>query len=67
MNPCPWRHPAQGPERELLQDCVLRPGEALYFPSHWWHATINVGETVFMSSFLAPGSAPRGAKSLAEL
>lgn len=58
------RHAAQGPVRRLLQDCTLRPGEALYFPSHWWHTTINVGEAVFMSSFLCPG---RASQSFAEL
>jgi hypothetical protein len=25
--------------------------EALYFPDHWWHATLNIGESVFMSTF----------------
>lgn len=33
-------------------DCTLQPGEALYFPSAWWHATLNVDEAVFMSSFV---------------
>mmetsp|Transcript_20702 Transcript_20702/g.53029 ORF Transcript_20702/g.53029 Transcript_20702/m.53029 type:complete len:345 (-) Transcript_20702:101-1135(-) len=40
-----------GSDLALLEDCVIGPGEALYFPSMWWHATVNIGEGVFMSSF----------------
>lgn len=33
-------------------DCVLSPGELLYFPPQWWHATLNLDRhTVFVSSF----------------
>jgi len=32
-------------------ECVLGPGEALYFPTNWYHATLNLGETVFLSTF----------------
>ena len=35
----------------LLEECNIVPGEVLYFPSNWWHAVVNVGETVFVSSF----------------
>eukprot|EP01026_Neomeris_dumetosa_P078475 TRINITY_DN84912_c0_g1_i2.p3 TRINITY_DN84912_c0_g1~~TRINITY_DN84912_c0_g1_i2.p3 ORF type:complete len:135 (-),score=6.29 TRINITY_DN84912_c0_g1_i2:167-571(-) len=38
-------------EKAMMQDCIIGPGELLYFPSEWWHATINLGETVFVSSF----------------
>ena len=37
--------------RGKLFECTIGPGEALYFPDHWWHATLNIGETVFMSTF----------------
>mmetsp|Transcript_57521 Transcript_57521/g.120280 ORF Transcript_57521/g.120280 Transcript_57521/m.120280 type:complete len:287 (-) Transcript_57521:132-992(-) len=34
------------------QECVIAPGEALFFPANWYHATLNIGETVFMSTFV---------------
>ena len=37
---------------ERPQDCTIEPGDLLYFPSKWYHAIINVGVTVFMSTFL---------------
>ena len=37
-------------ERPLT--CLIGPGDLLYFPKGWWHAVVNVGETVFMSTFL---------------
>ena len=37
-------------ERPL--ECRIWPGDLLYFPKGWWHAIVNVGETVFMSTFL---------------
>ena len=30
----------------------LYPGDALYFPSKWWHATFNLDQTVFISTFV---------------
>ncbi|KAK9810390.1 hypothetical protein WJX72_009893 [[Myrmecia] bisecta] len=42
----------QGQDRDLLLDCTIGPGEALYFPSMWWHAVVNIGESVFLSTFL---------------
>ncbi|XP_061849044.1 jmjC domain-containing protein 8 [Colius striatus] len=39
--------PAQRP-----LECTLRPGEALYFPERWWHATLNLDTSVFISTFL---------------
>lgn len=38
-------------ERELLE-CVCAPGDLLYIPSFWHHATLNIGETVFMATFV---------------
>lgn len=32
--------------------CTIGPGEVLYFPSKWYHATLNIGFTVFMTTFL---------------
>lgn len=36
-----------------LQHCILEPGELLYFPSEWMHATLNLDDyNVFVSLFL---------------
>lgn len=36
-------------------ECVIRPGEVLYFPDRWMHATLNVEHYVFfVSLFLDP-------------
>lgn len=43
--------PRLADEEQPLQ-CVIRPGDLLYFPKGWWHATLNIGNTVFMSTFL---------------
>ena len=33
-------------------ECTLNPGDLIYFPDQWWHATINLDPyTVFISSF----------------
>ena len=40
----------EGHERPL--ECLIGPGDLLYFPKGWWHAIVNVGECVFMSTFL---------------
>jgi hypothetical protein len=37
-----------------LQECTIRPGEAIYFPDKWWHATLNIDTAVFISTFLSP-------------
>lgn len=33
-------------------ECTIRPGEVLYFPDRWWHATLNLDTSVFISTFL---------------
>eukprot|EP00808_Paulinella_micropora_P014250 g27302.t1 len=38
-------------ESEKPLECVIGPGELLYFPDGWYHATFNLGLTVFMSDF----------------
>lgn len=38
-----------------LQECSLRPGEVLYFPAMWPHATLNTdGYNAFVSVFIDP-------------
>uniref|UniRef100_A0A8C5ZXH1 Jumonji domain containing 8 n=1 Tax=Marmota marmota marmota TaxID=9994 RepID=A0A8C5ZXH1_MARMA len=37
-------------ERPL--ECTIRAGEVLYFPDRWWHATLNLDTSVFISTFL---------------
>ncbi len=33
-------------------ECTLSPGDVIYFPDMWWHATINVdSNTAFVSTF----------------
>lgn len=57
------------PERLAPLECTCRPGETLYIPSQWWHATLNLDAwTVFMSSFIlepAPPAAGAGVAGLA--
>jgi len=45
-------HVAEGAFPEDVQMCSQKPGEVLYTPEGWWHATLNVGETVFFLDFL---------------
>jgi len=33
-------------------ECTIVPGEALYFPPGWYHATLNTQEGAFISTFL---------------
>ncbi|XP_024864431.1 jmjC domain-containing protein 8 isoform X2 [Kryptolebias marmoratus] len=40
------------PEDEAPLECTIRPGEVLYFPDRWWHATLNLDLSVFISTFL---------------
>ncbi|XP_072298923.1 jmjC domain-containing protein 8 [Eucyclogobius newberryi] len=37
---------------EAPLECTIRPGEVLYFPDRWWHATLNLDTSVFISTFL---------------
>jgi len=37
---------------DQLQECVLGPNEVLYVPDNWWHATLNVGQTVNIATFV---------------
>ncbi|NXC38273.1 JMJD8 protein, partial [Penelope pileata] len=40
------------PPAERPLECTIRPGEVLYFPDRWWHATLNLDTSVFISTFL---------------
>ncbi|CAI2347885.1 unnamed protein product [Caenorhabditis sp. 36 PRJEB53466] len=39
---------------ELPLECEMKPGELIYFPDKWWHATLNIQSSVFISTFLSP-------------
>uniref|UniRef100_A0A8C9RER6 Jumonji domain containing 8 n=1 Tax=Scleropages formosus TaxID=113540 RepID=A0A8C9RER6_SCLFO len=40
------------PAEDKPIECTIRPGEVLYFPDRWWHATLNLDTSVFISTFL---------------
>jgi len=42
------------PREKKPLECLLRPDEVIYFPNLWWHSTLNVETSVFISTFLAP-------------
>ena len=56
----PWIHVIheQHLDRTCSQDrhemlmCTLHPHEVLFIPALWYHATLNLDETVFISLFL---------------
>ena len=53
--------PTLPPHRRPRHDCVLGPGEVLYFPPSWWHATLNEdAHTVFVSSFASDQARDEG-------
>ena len=35
-----------------ILECTVHAGEAIYFPTNWWHATLNLDESVFISSLV---------------
>ena len=37
--------------KEAPLDCTVGPGELIYVPNMWWHATLNVDDCVFVSAF----------------
>jgi hypothetical protein len=43
---------ATSPLRDSIVRCTLSDGELLWIPDQWWHLTLNIGETVFISSFV---------------
>nr|KAF6489743.1 jumonji domain containing 8 [Molossus molossus] len=44
-------YPALTPSARPLE-CTIQAGEVLYFPDRWWHATLNLDTSVFISTFL---------------
>ncbi|XP_043945159.1 jmjC domain-containing protein 8 isoform X5 [Protopterus annectens] len=44
-------YPSLSEEQHPIQ-CTIHPGEVLYFPDRWWHATLNLDTSVFISTFL---------------
>ncbi|XP_046560322.1 jmjC domain-containing protein 8-like [Haliotis rubra] len=34
-------------------ECTISKGELIYFPDRWWHGTLNIDTSVFISTFLA--------------
>ncbi|KAK6742594.1 hypothetical protein RB195_010073 [Necator americanus] len=42
------------PREKRPFECVLKPGEIIYLPDKWWHATLNTETSVFISTFLSP-------------
>ena len=38
--------------QKVIYDCTLGPGEILWLGHEWWHATLNIGDTVFLSTFI---------------
>ena len=39
------------PAGDAPDECVIYPTDVLYFPNGWHHAVVNIGNTVFMSTF----------------
>lgn len=39
-------------EKNSITTCTAQAGDTVYIPNQWWHGTLNVGETVFMSDFV---------------
>ncbi|XP_053393568.1 jmjC domain-containing protein 8-like isoform X2 [Mercenaria mercenaria] len=33
-------------------ECTISEGEIIYFPDRWWHGTLNIDTSVFISTFL---------------
>ncbi|KAK3772014.1 hypothetical protein RRG08_008252 [Elysia crispata] len=60
----PHFHPNQTTLRWLMKDyeelhpvdkpleCTIQQGEIIYFPDRWWHGTLNIDTSVFISTFL---------------
>ncbi|EGD83453.1 hypothetical protein PTSG_04060 [Salpingoeca rosetta] len=39
-------------EKDLILECTLYPNEVLWIDAQWWHMTLNIGDTVFISTFI---------------
>ena len=47
-----YRHRVAEQEPQRIFDGVCGRGDLIYLPSHFYHATLNIGQTVFMSVFV---------------
>ncbi|KAA8495832.1 JmjC domain-containing protein 8 [Porphyridium purpureum] len=50
--PAPSALPNEEKMARPVYVCTLAEGELLYVPAMWWHATLNLDETVFVSAFV---------------
>ncbi|XP_064618057.1 jmjC domain-containing protein 8-like [Liolophura sinensis] len=41
-------------EENKPMECTINQGELIYFPDRWWHGTLNIDTSVFISTFLGP-------------
>jgi len=46
--------------------CVLQPGQTVYIPCNWYHATLNIGETLAAGGQQAEGTDATGGETCAE-
>lgn len=52
-NILPVSHKKSSTFQSLLYECEIEPGEILYFPNNWMHATLNTAKfTMFISTFI---------------
>ncbi|CAF1014192.1 unnamed protein product [Adineta steineri] len=40
-------------KQPFLYECTLNPGDMIFFPNLWWHATLNLDFAIFLSTFLS--------------
>ncbi|GAB1609883.1 jmjC domain-containing protein 8-like isoform X1 [Argonauta hians] len=40
-------------KEDMPFECTIDAGQAIYFPDRWWHATLNIDNGVFISTFHA--------------
>jgi hypothetical protein len=40
-------------KQPFLYECTLYPGDIIFFPNLWWHATLNLDFAIFLSTFLS--------------
>ncbi|CAF1678313.1 unnamed protein product [Adineta ricciae] len=40
-------------KQPFLYECTLNPGDLIFFPNLWWHATLNLDFAIFLSTFLS--------------
>ena len=44
---------------QALLTCMLQRGHVLYLPPHWWHATLNLHDYNFFTSYFIQEAAPQ--------